>query len=159
MSSRPIQFLFDLEARSYFTNLVKSSSTGDFKIKLQQYWLCCQIGIKFDKKGKVPEPKGNWLVDNFAPPLAEHADFIRSVVFWRYADALGVDPEDREDMIPQLRMFFDENKQTKLGDAGMNLMDAYAAGGFEILQERIPNPTDLSSFLIDYVALLTSETA
>lgn len=158
MKSRPIQFLFGSEARDYFDRLEKSSATGDFKIKLQQYWLCCQIGIKFDKKGKVPESKGAWLVDNIAPPLAEHADFIRSVVFWRYADALGVNPEDREDMVPQLKAFFDEHKKTKLGDAGMNLMDAYAAGGFEILQERIPNPTDLSSFLIDYVALLTSET-
>ena len=63
MKSRPIQFLFGSEARDYFDRLEKSSATGDFKIKLQQYWLCCQIGIKFDKKGKVPESKGAWLVE------------------------------------------------------------------------------------------------
>lgn len=154
MSNRPIQFLFSSEAREYFDRIEASSTTGTFKIKLQQYWLCCQIGIKYDKKGKVPAPTGAWLVDTFASPLAEHADFIRSIAFWRYADALGVDPEDRDDMVPQLKAFFDEHKKTKLGDAGMQLMDQYAAGGFEILQERIPNPTDLSSFLIDYVELL-----
>ena len=150
---RPIQFMFGPRPRKYFKELEKLSDTGKFKILLQKYWLCAQIGLAFNKR-KQREEGDKWVSDNIAPPLKENANLMRGLVFFREAQAKGYNPEDEMDMLAGMKNFFTDERLHKLNDNGLDVMDKYASKGFEIIQERIPNPVDLASFLVDYVDLL-----
>ena len=150
--TQTIQFRFGQEAREYFDKIDKNSTSGKFKIKLQAYWLCAQIGILYNEKGTPPEKK--WLVDYFAPPLKSYEDLIRAFAFWRHAKTKNLNPKKESEMLPALDNFFDENARTKLDKIGMNTFDKHAAGGFEIIRDRIGEETDLASFLLEYLELI-----
>jgi hypothetical protein len=154
-STGPVQFMFGEEPRSYFSRLEKSSSSGKFPVMLQKYWLCAQLGLVRGRKGDVG--KSSWVTDNFAPPLSEHQHSIRAFAFFTHCTELAVDVEDEEEMIAAMKNFFDQDRKHKLSGVGLRLLDDYAAGGFEILRDEIPNPSDLSDFLLEYVEILTKD--
>tara|TARA_B100000767_G_scaffold176220_1_gene164655 strand:+ start:4919 stop:5392 length:474 start_codon:yes stop_codon:yes gene_type:complete len=151
----PIQFMFGEEPRTYFSRLESASTSGKFQVMLQKYWLCAQLGLIRGRKGDVG--KSSWVTDNFAPPLAEHQHSIRAFAFFTHCQELAVDTENEEEMITAMKNFFDQDRKHKLSGVGLRLVDDYAAGGFEILREEIPNPTDLSDFLLEYVDLLAHD--
>ena len=150
---RPSQFMLGPSPRNYFNELEKSSETGKFKILLQKYWLCAQVGMAFNLR-KQREEGDKWVADNIAPPLKENAHFLRGLLFFREAETKGYSSDDEKDMLDGMKSFFSDERQHKLNDNGLDVIDRYASKGFEIIQERIPNPTDLSSFLVDYVNLI-----
>ena len=93
-------------------------------------------------------------LDNIAPPLAEHAQNIRAAAFHQHCADFALNPEDEEEMLSTMKSFFDQERLHKLGQVALRMLDDYAEGGFQILQEKIPRPTDLADFLVDYVELL-----
>ena len=78
--SRPIQFMLGPSPRNYFNQLEKTSETGKFKIMLQKYWLCAQVGLAFNKR-KQREEGDKWVSADIAPPLKENANFLRGLLF------------------------------------------------------------------------------
>jgi|APSaa5957512493_1039668.scaffolds.fasta_scaffold32040_2 hypothetical protein len=145
-------FRLSYDARKYFEKINKNSTSGKFKIMLQQYWLCAQIGILYNEKGTPPDKKP--LTDKFAFPLKEHQHLIRAFAYWRHAESKNIDPKNEDDVMPSLSMFFDQEALTKLGKLGMSTLDKYAAGGFSIIRKEIPNETDLARFLLEYLILI-----
>ena len=152
----PIQFMLGAEPRIYFDNLEKSSDTGKFSILLQKYWLCAQLGMVHGRKG-VDNGDRKWVTDNFASPLQEHSHNIRAAAFHMHCADLALNPDDEEEMLSAMKSFFDQDLPHKLQTSSLRMLDEYAAGGFEILREKIPKPVDLAEFLVDYTALLLSK--
>ena len=147
------KFMLGPSPRNYFKQLEKTSETGKFKILLQQYWLCAQVGLAFDKKTQR-EDGDKELVGYIAAPLKEYDNFWRGLLFFREAGLKGYSSDNEEDMLDGMRNFFSDKRLHKLNSRGLDVIDGHAAKGFEILQKRIPKPNDLSSFLVDYVDLI-----
>ena len=152
-TDRPEQMMFGPNARLYFKELEKNSSSGKFKILLQKYWLCAYVGMLADEKASREE-NDKWVTPNFPEPLKSNQHLIRASAFFRYADRLGYTSDDEDDLLQGMKDFFDDENRSKLGDEGLDTLDEYAAGGFEIIKKRIPEPNDLSTFLVDYVNLI-----
>lgn len=152
-NDRPIQMMLGPNARLYFNELEKNSNSGKFKILLQKYWLCAYVGMIADKKASR-EDNDKWVMDYFPEPLKSNQHLIRASAFFRYADRLGYTSDDEEDLLKGMKVFFNDENRTKLGNDGLDTLDEYAAGGFEIINKRIPEPNDLSTFLVDYVNLI-----
>ena len=155
MSTRPSQMMLGPKARMYFSDLEKSSDSGKFRILLQKYWLCAFVGLLADEK-KPREENDKWVNDYFPEPLKSNQHLIRASAFFRYADRLGYSAEDEDDLLQGMKDFFEDDTRTKLGDDGLDTLDQYAAGGFELINSRIPEPSDLAMFLVDYVNLIES---
>ena len=151
--NRPIQFMLGPSPRIYFNELEKTTDTGKFKILLQKYWLCALIGCLFDKPAQR-ENDDVWVNDYFPEPLKGNQHLIRALGFFRYADKLGYSAEDEDDLLTGMKDFFEDDTRTKLSGVGLDTFDHYAAGGFKLLNEKIPEPSDLAEFLIDYVNLI-----
>ena len=152
----PIQFMLGPSARLYFENLEKSSTSGKFSILLQKYWLCAQLGMVHGRKGN-DDGNRKAIIANIAPPLAEHAQNIRAAAFYQHCADFALNPKDEEEMLSTMKSFFDQERPHKLGQMALRMLDDYAEGGFQILQEKIPRPTDLADFLVDYVELINVE--
>ena len=150
---RPSYFMFGPSPRTYFSELEKTSSTGKFKIMLQKYWLCAQIGMAYGKMSDR-EDGDKWITDYFAEPLKSNDHYIRGLAFYLEAKRKGYGSDNEEDLLGGMNEFFDNETQNRLTPEALHSINRYAAGGFEIINEKIPNPTDLASFLLDYVSLL-----
>lgn len=152
-NDRPAHMMLGPNARLYFSELEKNSSSGKFKILLQKYWLCAYVGLLADKK-ESREENDKWVNDYFPAPLKSNQHLIRASAFFRYAERLGYTANDEDELLQGMKDFFDDDKGTKLGDDGLDTLDEYAAGGFAIIRSKIPEPNDLSMFLVDYVNLI-----
>ena len=151
--ARPSFFMLGPSPRKYFQDLEKTSSTGKFKILLQKYWLCAQVGMAYGVM-RDREARDKWVQDYFPEPLKSNQHLIRALCFFMDAQKKGYGPDDEDDLLNGMKAFFDDEAQTKLTPEAVHIMNRYAAAGFEIIKTKIPNPTDLAVFLVDYVNLL-----
>ncbi len=149
-----LNFLFGTDAREYFKFLEVNSETGKFKILLQKYWLCAQIGLLYGEKSDPGIEKGGWVTDTIAPPLKSEAHNIRALLFYRFLSDETFDISDEKEMLEAMNAFFSDETDHKLKSRAVRVMDDYAQGGFEKISSTIKNPIDLASFLIDYTDLL-----
>ena len=153
--ARPTFFMLGPSPRKYFTDLEKTSSTGKFRILLQKYWLCAQVGMTYNSM-QDREDKDKWVTDYFPEQLRSNQHLIRALCFFMDAQNKGYGPDDEEDLLNGMKAFFDDEAPAKLSPEALHLMNRYAAAGFEIIKTKIPNPTDLAVFLVDYVNLLNN---
>jgi hypothetical protein len=154
-NDRPKHMMLGPVARTYFSELEKTSSSGKFRILLQKYWLCAFVGLLADKKASREE-NDKWVNDYFPEPLKSNQHLIRASAFFRFADRLEYTADDEDDLLEGMKFFFDDEKLAKLGEDGLDTLDEFAAGGFEIINNKIPEPNDLALFLVDYVNLIES---
>lgn len=148
------RFVFENEARYYFENLNKLSSTGKITTRLEQYWLCAFLGLVAGKQKKELENSME-LIDTFTESLRGHQIPILTLLFYRYVTKV-LSSYDSDLILDQMKLFFDDHAPTKLSSDAMDSLNKYAAGGFGILKEKLVNPSDLAIFLINYVDLLGS---
>ncbi len=148
------RFIFENEARHYFENLNKLSSTGRMTTKLEQYWLCAFLGLVAGKQKKELEDAME-LVDTFTESLRPYQIPILTLLFYRYVTKV-LSSYDSDLILDQMKLFFDDHAPTKMSSDAMDTLNKYAAGGFVILKEKIKAPSDLAIFLINYVELLES---
>ena len=156
--ARPSYFMLGNSPRKYFNDLEKTSSTGKFKILLQKYWLCAQVGMAYGVM-QDREEKDKWVGNTIPEPLKSNQHLIRASCFYLDAQNKGYGPEDEDDLLLGMKSFFDDEAQTKLSPEALHVMNRYAAAGFEIIKTKIPNPPDLAVFLVDYVDLLNKAKA
>lgn len=155
---RPTHFMLGPSPRSYFSELEKTTSTGKFKILLQKYWLCAQIGIAYGKSSDR-EDKDKWVNEYFPEPLKGNAHYIRGLAFYMEAKRKDYDTDDEEDLLMGMKKFFDNESQSRLTTEAVHSLNRYAAAGFTIISEKIQQPNDLAAFLVDYVNLLNQAPA
>ena len=153
--ARPTYFMLGPSPRNYFKKLETTSDTGKFKILLQKYWLCAQIGIAYGKM-QDREDGDKWVNDYFPEPLKRNQHLIRAVAFFMESERKNYGPDDEDDLLSGMKDFFDDEGLAKLSPDALHSLNRYAAAGFEIIQKKIPNPTDLAVFLVDYVTLLNN---
>jgi hypothetical protein len=62
-------------------------------------------------------------------------------------------PSDRE-RVQQLILELTSNNDTFLSEEGADLLNLYAAGGLQIIQDKITRPPELATFLSHYYKLI-----
>ena len=96
--ARPTYFMLGPSPRNYFKKLETTSDTGKFKILLQKYWLCAQIGIAYGKM-QDREDGDKWVNDYFPEPLKSNQHLIRAVAFFMESERKNYGPDDEEDLL------------------------------------------------------------
>ena len=149
------RFMFEEDARRYFSRIEKTSRSGTFGSMLMQYWLCALAGLIAGEKEAVPH-NATPVVDHFVRPLDGQQHLIRAFLFWRYAKDLGYGArkDEEEDLIKGLMQFFNQDSSINLSKGALDELDGYAAYGFRRICEHSADPPDLATFLVDYVSLL-----
>jgi hypothetical protein len=147
----PKEFLFGKREKLYFDNLNKKSSTGKMDNFMEQFWLCTYIGLAHNRQADPGE--GPQMVDYFPGRTRTNENLLRGFVFYRYAKENGYVIGDRE-ILKAMRRFFDETSDGKLSERGYYEFSRYAAGGFELILDKIGPTYDLATFLVKYVELL-----
>jgi hypothetical protein len=147
----PKEFVFGKKEKLYFDNLNKKSSTGKIDNFMEQFWLCTYIGLAFNKQ--ADPGKGPQMVDYFPGRTHSNETLLRGFVFYRYAKENGYVTGDRE-ILKAMKRFFDETSDGKLSERGYSEFSRYAAGGFEIILDKIGPTYDLATFLVKYAELL-----
>jgi len=156
-------FIFNNDAREFFERIgikrssgPKKSKSGFFHITLEPYWICAQIGmIKNEFKPPVNEKSAEFVRKFVGESITSHMDLIRGVGFYRYCEREGLLNAEKDEILKEMKNFFsEENKE--LGNAGYDLFNGYANGGFNLLfQQTGDDCHELSDLLIECYELLS----
>ena len=153
-------FVVSDEMRKYFIKIGVTSSrkegnskSGYFPTFVHPYYLCMVLGIIKGKQGN-PGPMKETMVDTWAVSDAagwEHE--ISGLSFFMHCKRLGLVGDSTSDRIlNEMDAFFEKHEHFTI--EGYSMMNQYAQGGFEIIQEEIGSVKDLANWLSLYLALL-----
>ena len=64
------KFVITKDIAEYFDNLNRNSTTGKIKKRMEQWWLCVQLGLIRNQKGQSPGEGSSDMVDYFIKSMA-----------------------------------------------------------------------------------------
>jgi hypothetical protein len=136
-------------ANTYW-NKLNDNSSNDSKdsVKLNFYWLCAQLGIVYDKRKELD---GVETTDKFTAKLDPHSSMIRGLILagiWRYREVKKNDVQD------QLIKLLSADNFTKISSDGIDILDNFAAGGFQMIEKNIPSKHGWNYFMMKYHSLM-----
>lgn len=150
-----MSFRLSEEARDYFDDIEKTSSTGEFDSMWDKYYFAAMIGIK--ARERVPtneEPNTDPFVENVIEDYQEQKFEIYSALIMAEIERQHI-PKGKEDEIRKLMLgILDSSDPTRLSDEGKQLLNCYAEHGYKILQDAGPAPTEFDEFLRKYHRVL-----
>ena len=104
------------------------------------------LGIK-EQKGEVKSEKTTDVRREFLGKTEKHQHLIRNLCYYK------INKNDKNPIVA-FDKFFNEKPMTKLSNSAYDEFNQFARGGFEFLVENIDQPSDLETFLLDYLNLL-----
>lgn len=152
-----MSFRLGQAARSYFRKLEDNSRTGKFETMMDQYYLCLMAGLREPRLGKEPAADQEFIGE-FPQDYNPHRFQILAALVSAEIRRAAIDPTDEKAVRKLMLDLLNPTASTSLSPLGSQLLNRYAEGGFEILQEAIPDPRELDQFLIKYVSRFCIDT-
>lgn len=154
-------FVLSDEMRVFFNKIgVKSSGkkgkskSGIFPTNVHPFYLCMIMGITKNRAGQ-PQPMKQTMVAQWRGDAANWEQHISGLAFFLHCKRLGlIQDETSERVLAEMKVFFSEENNKEYSNEGYLLMNQFAQGGFEYLEEELEGITDLADWLSAYLALL-----
>jgi hypothetical protein len=148
------------DARAWFSYLEKEFGKGDAGVAeaplFDMYYLCLMAGLAAGEPlPEVPAAETSELVDNFPGEYRERGRLIIGFFLSRELRQLGIGLTERDALHGTISRLVNPHSPSRLSDEGMNRMNQYAHGGFDVLSARFDDkPRHLETFVPLYVELI-----
>lgn len=152
-----MSFRLSAAARKYFDDIEQKSTTGSFDSMWDKYYLAAMMGIKARERVVTDdEPTTTPFVDSVIADYEDQKYEIYAALIMAEIERQGI-PKGEESEIRNLMLeILDSTDPTRLSPYGKTLLNCYADRGFKILQNKVPAPADLDTFLSQYKTALAS---
>jgi len=150
------RFELPIAAAAYHKKLNQSSKDEMIAEKaggdMTFYWLCAQLGMVYNKQVKLPK---NEIVDYFVKSLKPYESLIRGMLLACHFRDLKIKQDGIQDELTKIL----SSRESKLSSEGMDKMDLYAGGGFQIIQDKKIRPDDgWDNFMLWYHKEISKKT-
>lgn len=137
------------DARTWFKSLEGTITT---KAPLfEYYYFCLSIGFAYGQKAEASSDATEELVRYFPDEFRTRGRIITALLISKELQALGISFNERTQVYKVIRELVDPQSPSFLSEYGMQQMNRYASGGFEVLSEKITDPPrTLPAFLINF---------
>ena len=141
-------------ARRYFEKIGVERKKGDsksgmFNAYIQPYYLCMMMGIVKDQK-RAPDKMSVDMKSVWVSSAKETEQEISGLVFYRYCKEKGIGEDDSR-VLKLMEGFFATGRAEVYENEAFAMMNKYAQGGFDYIQENLGVVTDLADFLVLYM--------
>jgi len=148
-----MDFRIRKDARAWFKGL--DSVIGTSAKGFEYYYFCLCAGLMSGNKLSVAASECDALIDHYPTEYKAKGRILVACMISKELETLGIDVAERSRVHETIRTLVDPHALSNLSDYGMEQMNGYAAGGFEVLSEGISEPPRvLPTFLIEYTQLL-----
>lgn len=139
-------FFLRNDARNWFRSV-----EDDFDLAFDMYYLCLVPGLSQGEKRSLPNDRTSELVSNFPGAYQSKGRLIVGLFLSRELEELAVDFSNREELHKQVSGLVDSLSPSRLSAEGINRMNQYSFGGYEVLTEWFDErPRSLEGFLPHY---------
>ena len=140
-------------AKTWFKH-IRDARDNNFKIEFDSYYFCLITGMIFESKLEVESSNTTEFIDYFPDKYKDRAKLIIGMFLSKELSRLGVSFEEKKQVHTVISKYIEPGSYNFLTDEGINELNKYANGGFEILAEKIDKPYYLEDFLIAFYHLI-----
>lgn len=143
------------DSRDYFKHLLKRADGGGARLDtlFDQYYLCLMVGLDRRALGREDEMESDRFIERYPSDYQNQSDVIAGLLINAELHRKDIHKEDRSTIEQEMLMLLDHQSPTRLSDAGMQLLNRYAAAGFKVIRDEITPPQNLEEFLVLYHSL------
>ena len=141
------------EAEAYFKSI---SASPAFRTKFDQYYLCLMLGLASGRNERAVTAVD--LVDYFIVDYKPVGRLMVALLVVAEAQRLGFELTEKSELKSLLDDYLDPAHSANITALGFQKMNDYANGGFNILNELLPDrPRHAETFLQLYPLLLDEQ--
>ena len=152
-----MSFRLTEEMADFFVNIDKSKIKGESFLELDKFYACLMLGLRAGEFNKTAKFKDPFLASGARWPEAyrEYDTYLLGLLVEAEIRRRQLDSKDRDLMEQETVRLLDPSADAAFGlsEKGIELMNAYAARGFELLREKMTPPQGVESFLASYAQL------
>lgn len=151
--------MFKLRQRckEFFSDLKNSP---DLKTDFDIFYLCLLIGLQNNSRSD-PNSYGdivNEFNDNFTREYSQIRYSIIALVVCAEAKKSGINLDEKASVIKLFEQMTNTDSPSKLSTRGAEAINAYASGGFDLIQKHFSEkPRSMPNFLVRYSELLDTD--
>ena len=145
-----MSFRLSSEARSYYRQINKRSTTGEFDSLWDQYYLSAMAGIK--DRSRVPEddePAEEFVTD-VIQAYEDQKYEIYSTLIVAEIEREGIPWDEKDEIQEMMLKILDSSSHTRLSNYGTTVLNCYAEKGFRLIRSEITASPELDEFLEQY---------
>jgi hypothetical protein len=146
-----MSFVYPKGARTFF-KAVENVAPGQahFTTMFDTYYLCLMVGLDQRTLASAEELESTTFYFRYPPEHQPHADLIAGLLVDAELDRRGIASTDRKSIEALMIELLDPQSPIKLSDPGADLLNRYAAHGFEVIRQASPPPHAVEDFLLAY---------
>ena len=151
-------FVLSDAMREYFTAIgIKGqkggrSTSGQFPSLIQVYYMCMVLGVAKNRRG-TPQSMSKDMVRSWAGSTKANEDLISGVAFYKFSESKGYDLNAPDmNVLKGMNEFF--HRHEEFTPEAYFTMNQFAQGGFELIEEEIPDETELADWMSVYIDML-----
>ena len=146
--------------REYFSGIVDKSDEKKLSTWFDAYYLCLMVGFaqaKVDKDIKLESEDFN---DDFPLDYQESKEYIIGSLIASEVKLRNIDITNSEELEGHIKLLVGTKTKTNLTDDGEDLMNQYAAYGYQYMREKMTDmpPIRLEEFYEEYFEKFRDET-
>jgi len=134
------------------------SGKNGFDLAFDSYYYCLIAGLKYKRKESLTGSQTTDIIQQFPKDYLPNKHLIIALFLYTELDKMGIDLHEKAILNKHLCQLIEPNSATNLSDEGMNILNQYSFGGFEVLQEKFNEPPrTLDNFLVGFYKFIISE--
>ena len=143
-------------AAGFFDHIREYPLTGVRFMDIDKYYACLMLGLRAGELGREEDlAPQSFLASGAGYPEAYKpaADLIAGLLVDAEIRRNNINPKDRDRIESETVKLLQPRSAMGLSDMGTNLLNRYAARGFEHLQSELGAPRSLEVFLLEYACV------
>ena len=131
------------------------------KTQFDVFYVCALAGLSLERKSKtVSGDDTGDISQNFVPPYNDRRGLFLGLLLHGHLRNLGISLQEHSEVREACTQLFETEHPSGLSKYGIQLLNDYASGGFEVISSKYPDaPRTLQEFLKNFHTLLESSTA
>ena len=150
-------FRLRVDAEEWMRHVAPPNDPIDSKFDL--YYLCLLVGLAGRRKSnpKTEGRKATDLVNYFIEDYKPSQFLIISLLIVAELGRLGINLDERKSVRKRITKLVKPNSQSGLTDYGMEMLNQYASGGFDLILSKRYTPPYNTEDLLRTILALTKE--
>ena len=139
----------------FFAHIDPSAVRGVRFLDIDKYYACLMLGLKSGKLGSEKDFRDPFLAAGAKYPdvYSDVRDYIAGLLVEAEIRRRNLNSTDRDLIESETVKLLDPQSPLGLSDTGIELLNRYAAGGFEQLRDHMGAPYSLEVFLVKYAEI------
>lgn len=146
---------FGYEPQRLFAKVARQAGARRDMILFDAYWACLCVGLLAREQAAPQKLEKDRFLATYPEDYEPYGEYIAGLLVEVELAAMHTEDYTESELERAIADLLKVSAPTRLSPKGLGLLNRYAAGGFQIIKDKMrPRPTDVPNFLVRYQSIL-----